>query len=100
MSNQGKRNVYTCQSCGRRIVTIDSDNGVTPFAIRCFEAGGSCDGSAHSSFYRADPRLAPTHEWRRPRGTKHLAPGEREHVRLGGLLLYPISRTALRRLAS
>lgn len=80
-------NVYVCQKCGGHTVTVDVDEGVTPFMIGChaketephpaesglraFEEALAkkgvrvkerlklkCDGMAHSSFYPKGPRPA------------------------------------------
>src|SRR3974377_965449 len=32
-------NVYTCRKCGGHTVTVDRDEGVTPFMIGCRESG-------------------------------------------------------------
>jgi len=111
---KGKRNGYTCRGCGWRVVTINRDDGVTPFLIGCqndvpsgedlakAKAAGQAFGSSgcgafmESAFYRVPQDLEPSHEW--------YAPGERErkrmrrkgdpnleHVENGGLLLRRIS---------
>jgi ribosomal protein L40E len=92
---KGLINVYVCQTCGSQIVTINREEGTTPFMIRCEATTGwrqtRCQGNCFSSFYRVDQKTAPTHEWYRPTTTgerKKLAdPAVAEHVRLGGLLL-------------
>jgi hypothetical protein len=61
MSFQGKKNVYTCNACGSKIVTIDRDEGVTPFAMEC---KADCGGDMLSGFYRALPSDGePECEW-------------------------------------
>jgi hypothetical protein len=85
---QGKKNVYTCDTCGRQMVTVDRDDGVTPFATRC-----SCPARAHmtSSMYQVDQALPATHEWYRPApGTLLKSIHVHEHVKRGGLLLREI----------
>jgi len=72
-------------------ITVDTDEGTTPFMIGC-KATPGCDGTAQSMFYRLPHELqqrAATHEWYRPTATeaKRLKNGTKEHVRLGGLLL-------------
>jgi hypothetical protein len=62
--NAGKTNCYTCRD-GHITKTIDKDNGVTPFMIRCRHK--DCVQHANSSLYRdAVPDLEPTYEWFRP----------------------------------
>jgi hypothetical protein len=86
MSFQGKLNRYTCRECGGAFVTIDRDDGVTPFMTGCQMRVG-CKGPAQSALYRVEQSLRPTHEWYRPTVLEHLRPGERQHVEMGGLLL-------------
>lgn len=93
-----RTNVYTCQQCGRQIVTVDRDSGTTPFMIGCNEGPpGGCAGAAFSSWYQPIPGAGdPTHEWYRPTAEETEAldrqyPGMAEHVRLGGLALRPIA---------
>ncbi len=87
---QGKKNVYTCDTCGRQTVTVDRDDGTTPFMIDC--TGSGCKGYMQSSLYRVDQALPATHEWYRPalsemkNRKRHL----RDHVERGGLLLREI----------
>ena len=35
----GYKNIYTCPKCGGQTVTIDVDEGVTPFMLRCRATG-------------------------------------------------------------
>ena len=86
---QSKKNIYVCQKCSEHIVTVDRDNGVTPFMIRC-EATSGCDGFMKSSMYRVfDQEMKASHEWYLPTAAEiaGLSDWEREHVRNGGLLL-------------
>ena len=76
-------NVYTCQTCGGRIVTIDRHVGTTPFTINCRATPG-CDGVMYSSMYQVDESLTPTWEWFKP-GGKFRNRAMREHVEMGGL---------------
>lgn len=50
-----KINMYTCQVCGRKMITQDKDEGVTPFMIECDV--DKCEGLAHSSFYRFSEKV-------------------------------------------
>jgi hypothetical protein len=86
----GFKNIYTCRKCGGKTVTIDVDEGVTPFMLGCRASGqeGDCDGIAESSFYRvADDSPEPQWEWFTPRGEEYhkLNRQMREHVDNGGL---------------
>lgn len=97
MSFKGKKNLYLCHSCGRGVVTLDRDEGVTPFAITC----DNCGKSAYSFFYRLPPNIAevvtPAFEWYRPTAAEldevcktltrpGMADATRDHVCKGGLL--------------
>lgn len=85
----GKKNIYTCERCHGHIVTVDIDDGVTPFMIACC-ARPRCNGMMKSSMYRVfDQGMAASHEWYRPGPTANLKPGEIDHVMRGGLLLRP-----------
>lgn len=103
---KGEENVYTCQKCGCFTVTIDTDEGVTPFMLDCRASGreGDCDGMAESAFYPKGPRPAhipaPSWEWYKverwevigehrveTREYHNLDPGLKDHVDKGGLLI-------------
>ncbi len=84
-------NVYVCQECRGLTVTIDRDEGVTPFMIGCHAGVGKCDGTAYSSFYKPRmPHGKPEWEWYKasPREARSL--GEAEHIEKGGLMLRKI----------
>lgn len=89
MSYQGKINQYTCNQCSGIITTIDRDHGTTPFYLNCRATPG-CGGSMRSSMYLVDQTLKPDHEWYKPTG-KIRNRAMREHVRMGGLDIRPIS---------
>lgn len=84
-------NRYTCQTCGGQTITVDREEGVTPFMIEC-RATKDCDGDMYSSFYR-DVEGVPTYEWRKPDPVEYagMSPAMRDHIDRGGLNLYPIS---------
>lgn len=89
MKNKGKKNVYTCQTCNKAIVTIDADNGTTPFMISC-KVTLQCKGDMHSHWYTPDAQaLEATWEWFKPKKLPRNK-YEREHVQKGGLLLRPV----------
>ena len=82
-------NCYTCPECGGRTVTIDVDDGTTPFLLRC-KATPGCEGMAESGLYRPPPDCGPPQwEWYKPgpEETRRLPRPMREHVQQGGLLL-------------
>ena len=91
---KGKKNCYTCQ-LGHTTVTIDRDKGVTPFMTKCRHE--KCQEIAHSSFYRCDQSLEPTHEWYRPKTSAlpNLDGNTLRHVQQGGLLLRKIGGSGL-----
>jgi hypothetical protein len=87
-------NAYTCSTCGGKTVTIDIDDGVTPFMLNCRASGkasGGCPGTAQSAMYRVNPATIgePAWEWYKPTeaATRKLSAGMQEHVRSGGLLI-------------
>ena len=94
MEKAGQINAYTCIKCGEDTVTVNRDEGVTPFIIGC-RAGfpDTCNGEARSQCYNVSQALVPTHVWYRPdeAETKRLEKrhGEvtGEHIRQGGLWL-------------
>jgi hypothetical protein len=86
----GQINRYTCEACGKSIVTINKADGTTPAFIDC----PTCKGVMHSHWYRV-PQITdtpwPLYEWYRPPRNRwqKLDPVVREHVERGGLLLRP-----------
>jgi hypothetical protein len=92
-STEQRENVYTCQKCGGFTVTVDVDEGVTPFMLRCRASGreGDCDGTAYSAMYPEGPRPKhippPAWEWFKPTGSEYrkLSAAMKEHVDRGGL---------------
>lgn len=84
MSNVGKKNIYTCQKCGMAVVTIDMDDGVTPFMLDC-RATKDCDGIMHSAFYSVPQRLEPDFEWFKPKSIEGYSPEMQRHLEMGGL---------------
>lgn len=87
--NIGMKNTYTCGQCKGRIVTIDREEGVTPFMLACRVTVG-CNAMMTSAFYRCDQTLIPAWEWYKPVSLKGLDADTREHVKKGGLLLQRI----------
>ena len=99
-------NVYRCQY-GCHTVTVDVDDGVTPFMIQCRSRStperpikakylgeeGFCKGTAESSFYPRGPKPLhigePKWEWYKPTTPEVMSNAEFEHVKQGGLLLRP-----------
>lgn len=92
MSFKGKKNIYKCDD-GHLTVTIDRDDGVTPFMTTCTYTG--CGKMARSHMYHAQCQVfEPTHEWYRPterQMSKEKRPGVIDHVKRGGLLLRAIT---------
>lgn len=82
--SKGKKNSYTCQACAGQIITVDIDDGVTPFALDC-RAKKGCNGIMYSAFYRVDQSLPAQFEWFKPVSLKGYDAAMREHIRLGGL---------------
>lgn len=91
---QNRINVYTCPH-GHKTVTINRDQGTTPFLIRCPDL--TCDDMAQSCMYQCDQTLKPQFEWYRPSEAEQqsLEPEVLEHVQRGGLLKRRISHEDL-----
>jgi hypothetical protein len=92
MTFQGKKNAYCCRACGFTFISIDRDDGTTPFLTKC-EAPEVCHGTAQSSLYRIDQSLEPTHEWYKPDAVEVAtirSPAVLQHVAMGGLLMRKI----------
>jgi hypothetical protein len=87
-----KINRYECSSCGGELVTVDKDDGTTPYFLKCRVTKG-CAGTMQSGMYLVNQTLIPTHEWYKPDTGEfdNLTLPMREHVNLGGLLLRPIT---------
>lgn len=84
----GKKNIYTCEVCFGHVVTVDADEGVTPFMIQC-QATEGCKGIMHSSMYRVfDQSMRPDLVWFKPSKEDliKLDANTREHVAKGGLI--------------
>ncbi len=94
-----KVNLYRC-SAGHATVTIDVDEGVTPFMMGCAHKG--CDLDSQSAFYPQGVRTLmvlekfgqPTHEWYKPTPEQlymqyshdvHILANMIDHVKRGGL---------------
>lgn len=90
LHGKGKKNIYMCKRCGRGFVSIDLDDGVTPFLMSCLTDG--CKELAASFFYQAPQDLladiSPAVEWYKPDAVElaGLTGHSREHVLKGGLL--------------
>lgn len=83
-----KINIYTCPN-GHQTVTIDIDEGTTPMMLRCrqmLNQKHACTEMASSAWYNCDQSLTPEYEWYKP-DIKKVAKWEKEHVRMGGLLI-------------
>lgn len=106
-ANAGKLNAYSCRGkrgmapgggfqlvqtappCGRTMVTIDREPGVTPFIVQCPDCGGEAQSSAYKGI---NPAMIPTHEWYRPDSLEGLEGWSLDHVSKGGLLLREIEK--------
>ena len=88
----GRKNIYVCRECKGHIVTVDRDDGTTPFMTNC-EATEGCRGTMQSSLYRVfDQTMAAGFEWYRPDSSqmKSATLHTLDHVNNGGLLLRKI----------
>ena len=90
MSFKGKKNIYVCEVCNRQIITVDVDDGTTPFMTRCRATNG-CKGWMQSQFYHVDQKLHASFEWFHPPLSDDMSPAMRDHVQMGGLMLRAVS---------
>jgi len=85
-----KKNIYVCPDCLDHVVTVDLDEGVTPFMIQCQRTEG-CKGMMESSMYRVyDMRMQADFEWYSPDDAERALITNinvREHVNNGGLIM-------------
>lgn len=85
-----RENVYVCNLCGRLMITVDVDTGVTPMFINCRAGDDKCQGSAISGMYPLAPRPAslpaPEWEWFRPPLSQYFCPMSDYELK-GGLTL-------------
>lgn len=90
------KNGYRCQRCGFLLVTINREEGTTPFSLGLCRNPSNmdgCPGPMYSLFYRLPPDAPePTWEWYSPGKSerKRLDSWSRSHVERGGLLLREI----------
>ena len=82
--SKGKKNAYVCNKCKKFIITIDVDDGVTPFMIEC-KATKNCDGSMCSNFYSIDQSMPAQFEWFTPKSSEGYGMEEKTHFLGGGL---------------
>ncbi len=88
MSFKGKKNIYLCPSCGHGFVSLDVDDGTTPFMTKCL----NCNDMAQSMFYAAPQevlaRINPALEWYSPspKSVKKMSPAAQQHCARGGLI--------------
>lgn len=93
-----RTNIYVCEKCRGHVVTVDRDEGVTPFMIACrdwLKGATACDGMMKSSMYRVfNPYMAASHEWYRPNAIEiaTLNRYHADHVAKGGLMLRAVAR--------
>lgn len=93
MGFKGKKNIYVCPK-GHNTVTIDTDEGVTPFMLRCRQKDDdgkhNCTEMARSSMYQVDQNITAEYEWYKPDNLKGFNPEEKDHIRRGGLIIRKI----------
>jgi hypothetical protein len=92
VSHVGRWNLYTCDTCGGRVTTVDRHEGTTPALMAC-RASRNCSGAMRSSFYVLPPDAPkPSYEWFRAsrqqvRRMERSHRGAAEHHASGGLFL-------------
>ena len=90
MTYKGKKNSYRCETCNGVIVTVDVDDGVTPFLLSCKVTPG-CIGMMKSNFYRIDQSATAEYEWFKPVSLKGYSAGMKQHIKMGGLDLRKVA---------
>jgi hypothetical protein len=90
MEWRNEKNVYECESCHGQIVTVNADDGTTPYMVRCRVTSG-CMGFMASHFYRVDQTLEAQHEWFKPTSLSGYNQATQTHIEKGGLLLRKIN---------
>lgn len=87
---KGAKNRYTCEACQGSIVTMDVDEGTTPFMLQCRATEG-CEGMMQSSMYRG-VEGEPDYVWRKPTADEYkgASASMRHHFDLGGLDLFRV----------
>ena len=93
MSN--RRNAYICKTCNGVIITVDHDEGVTPFMLLC-RATPKCKGAMYSQFYRGalvEGSLPAQFEWRKATYKEYAKASKpmQQHFDAGGLDIHPIA---------
>lgn len=84
--SKGFKNVYVCQECGGKIVTLDLDEGTTPFMLRCRSGRKKgCNGTMQSSFYQVDQTLPVDYVWFAPDSLDGHDEAMQDHIKKGGL---------------
>lgn len=96
MTFKGQKNIYLCHSCGRGHVTVDLDEGTTPFITTCL----ACGREAYSLLYRCPQAMLKdvpaALEWYSPKAAElgSLKPHTLQHVQMGGLISRPAVQKA------
>ena len=84
--NKYRINQYVCEMCGLGIITVDLEEGVTPFALVC-RATNDCEGKMYSRMYeKVKQSLIPEFGWYKP-NLADVEDFQRPHIEAGGLLL-------------
>ena len=94
MELAGMKNRYVCDTCGKGVVTVNINDGVTPFMILC-KATKGCRGMMRSSFYQVPQDLPAQFEWFKPESLKGYSREMREHIQNGGLDLRECNQTVI-----
>jgi len=88
--SERRLNRYTCGECGGSIITMDADEGVTPFMLDCRVKHG-CGGTMRSHMYRGVVG-EPEYVWRKPTPDeyKRASAAMKHHFDLDGLDIFTI----------
>ncbi len=75
-------NEYHCESCNKKIVTIDIHEGATPFMTLC----PACNAPSHSVFYKCDQHQVPNFYWYKPADLLGFSAAVIQYIENGGLI--------------
>jgi hypothetical protein len=106
-STKNLLNEYICQRCRKKIVTVEIDEGTTPFMIRCqfckeqeIKIQPEVRPLMQSRFYQVNQNQIPEYEWFKPHKEKDykqyvIDKAHEQHYNLGGLFLRPASKNTI-----
>jgi len=88
MGFKGKKNIYLCRDCGHGFVSVDIEEGTTPFMTKCLNCGLFAQSLCYAAPQKMLEDIKPAVEWYRPSGDElsAMSAGTNQHVKMGGLI--------------